>query len=44
MVIDKIKDGRVGTVWRGVNSAKKQIAPKQIALKNTHDSSKMRGG
>ena len=42
MVIDKIKDGTVGTVWRGVNSAKKQFALKQIALKNANDSSKMR--
>lgn len=42
MVIDKIKDGSVGTVWRGVNSAKKQFALKQIALKNANDSSKLR--
>jgi len=42
MVIDKIKDGSVGTVWRGVNSAKKTYALKQIALKNASDSSKMR--
>jgi serine/threonine protein kinase len=42
MVIDKIKDGSVGTVWRGVNSAKKQFALKQIALKNARDSSNLR--
>src|SRR4051812_17385043 len=42
MVIDKIKDGSVGTVWRGVNSAKKTFALKQIALKGANDSSKMR--
>jgi eukaryotic-like serine/threonine-protein kinase len=42
MVIDKIKDGSVGTVWRGVNSQKKTFALKQIALKNANDSSKMR--
>ena len=42
MVIDKIKDGSVGTVWKGVNSQKKTFALKQIALKNANDSSKMR--
>jgi len=42
MVIDKIKDGSVGVVWRGVNSQKKTFALKQIALKNANDSSKMR--
>lgn len=42
MVIDKIKDGSVGTVWRGVNSAKKTFALKQIALKNANDSGKLR--
>ena len=42
MVIDKIKDGSVGTVWRGVNSAKKTFALKQIALKNANDSGKAR--
>jgi len=42
MVIDKIKDGSVGTVWKGVNSAKKPFALKQIALKNANDSGKLR--
>ena len=38
MVIDKIKDGSVGTVWKAVNSAKKHFALKQIALKGANDS------
>jgi serine/threonine protein kinase len=42
VIIDKIKDGSVGTVWRGVNSAKKQFALKQIAMKNARDSSNLR--
>jgi serine/threonine-protein kinase len=42
LVIDKIKDGSVGTVWRGVNSAKKEFALKQIALKKANDSTQLR--
>lgn len=42
LIIDKIKDGSVGTVWRGVNSAKKEFALKQIALKGANDSSKLK--
>jgi len=42
LVIDKIKDGSVGTVWRGVNSAKKEFALKQIALKKANDSGLLR--
>ena len=42
LVIDKINDGSVGTVWRGVNSAKKEFALKQIALKKANDSGLLR--
>jgi serine/threonine-protein kinase len=42
LVLDKIKDGSVGTVWRAANSSRKQFALKQIALEHVTDSAKVK--
>ena len=42
LVVDKIKDGSVGTVWRGINPAKKEFALKQISAKKARDPGQIR--
>jgi len=41
-VLDKIKDGTVGTVWRALNSAGSPKAIKQLSLKHASDSGLVR--
>ncbi len=41
-IIEKIKDGSVGTVWKAINSRKQEIAIKQISEKNARRSQKLR--
>ncbi len=42
LVLDKIKDGSVGTVWRAKNGQNREFALKQLALQHSADSTKVR--
>jgi serine/threonine protein kinase len=42
-VVEKIKDGSVGTVWRAVDAQERVVALKQISEKNAQISRKIRG-
>ena len=41
-ILDKIKEGSVGTVWRAARSDNKPVAIKQISEKNARNSRKLR--
>jgi len=41
-IVEKIKDGSVGTVWKAINSRDQDVALKQISLKNAARGAKLR--
>jgi len=42
LILEKIKEGSVGTVWRAVNSKQQVFAIKQMSAKNAADSDKVK--